>query len=398
MELLPPRIRDSNLLTLLGDLLGIDRDRVAAASRRIRQAGESFQWQPLIDLAAQQDVLPPLVQALSNLALLPPIRGSTRGATRTSASAAEAITLGLNRQYGEHLIRRELQRAQLGRVLAVLDPIDVRPLVLKGARYLIAPIGSWCEARTLRDFDLLLRPDDAHKAFAALVAEGYRAGEAYMSNYHHLPDLHRPGEPARVEIHTDGLAAIAQSTMPTELLWRNAQPSGDGRSFVLPPKWQALHCLLHHLLSDHGFARRILALKPLWEWSMLTRDQPRDDWLDIAACLRAAGSPDLLGSWLVESQALFGASPPDFITISTQGRRNAAATLAMASAPQWRRRTGFVASQLGFAFSRETLAARFGKAPSGVSTADSARYLMQLFRTHRGGLLRRLLGNGDRLT
>ncbi len=392
MELLPPRIRDSNLLALLGDLLGGDRDRVAAASLHIKEAGGNFRWQGLIELASQQDALHPLLQVLSNLALLPSARNAGQ------AAVADDITARLNRYYGEHLIRRELQKAQLDRVLGIFDRADVRPLILKGARYLIAPIGAWCEGRTLRDFDLLLRPDDAHKAFAALVAEGYRAGETYMPNYHHLPDLHRSGEPARVEIHTDGLAAIAQSVVPTEFLWRNARPGADGRSFVLPPKWQALHCLVHHQLSDHGFARRVLAVKPLWEWTMLTRDLPRYDWLDIMAHLQAAGALDLLGSWLVQSQALFGVPAPNFIAISAQARRNAVTTLALASAPQWRRRAGFVASQLGFAFSRETLAARFGKTPSGVSVADGARYFVQLLRTHRGGLLRRLLGNGDRLS
>jgi len=57
-----------------------------------------------------------------------------------------------------------------------------------------------------------------------------------------------------------------------------------------------------------------------------------------------------------------------------------------------------VVDQLGYAFSKETLAARYGKAPATVSVADTARYLVHLVRAHRGSLLRRLVGYSDRLS
>jgi hypothetical protein len=351
-----------------------------------------FSWQRLIDLASHQDLLAPLIHALSERALLPP---APQAAPRGHDGH---VTTRLQQYYREHLARRALQRTQLKNILQHFNRAGMVPLILKGARYLVAPLGAWCEARTLRDIDLLLPPDQADRAFAELVALGYQPGEPYMPNYHHLPDLQHPAEPASVEIHTAALAVAGQSVMSTDLLWRSAGKAADGSFYDLPLEWQALHCLLHHQLSDRGYARRILALKPLWEWTMLTRDLSANQWQTIFTHIGETEALDLFGSWLVQAHRVFGAALPECIPISSPALRNAAETLDFALAPRWRRRTRLVIDQLRYAFSKETLGARYGKAPAAVSVADGARYLIHLLRTHRGSLLRRLVGYSDRLS
>jgi putative nucleotidyltransferase-like protein len=392
LELLPPSIRNPDLLVLLGDILKADADQTAVPALRVRLMRPDFSWQALVDLAGQHDVLPPLIHALCQRSLLPPLP------QKPTQSHDDHVTLRLQQCYRDHLARRRLQTAQLQDILRCLNRAGLVPLILKGARYVAAPLPAWSEARTFRDLDLLLRPGDADRAFAILVADGYRPGQAYMRDYHHLPDLEREGEPVSVEIHTAALSVAGQGAMSTDFVWRHAVKAADGSFFVLPAKWQALHCLLHHQLCDRGFARRILALKPLWEWTMLTRDCARDDWEDIEGHMRAAGALDLLGSWLTQAHRLFGASRPQLIAISAQAAQNAAETLKRASAPHWRRRTSFVVDQLRYALSKDTLAARYGKAPEQISLADAGRYLIRLLRQHRGSLLRRLAGHQDRLS
>jgi hypothetical protein len=226
-----------------------------------------------------------------------------------------------------------LLRTQLQNLLHRLNRIGIVPLIVKGARYLVAPVAAWCEARTFRDIDLLVRPEAADRTFAELVTAGYRPGEPYMADYHHLPDLQHPNEPASVEIHTAALAVAGQSVLSTELVWRHASQGADGSFYVLPVAWQALHCLVHHQLSDRGYARRILALKPLWEWTMLTGDWSPDQWQALVTPMREAGALDLLGSWLVQAHRLFDAPLPEFIPISAAASDNAAETLALALAP-----------------------------------------------------------------
>lgn len=350
-----------------------------------------FSWQALIDLAAQQDVLPPLIQALFERALLPPI---PRTAPRCRAGH---VTQRLQEVYREHLARRELQKAQMQNVLSNLNRAGIVPLILKGARYLVAAGAVWCEARTFRDIDLLVRPDEANRAFAELVTVGYRPGEP-LANHHHLPDLQHPNEPANVEVHTAALDVAGQSFMSTDLAWRSASKAADGSFYILPLEWQALHCLLHHQVSDRGYARRALALKNLWEWAMLTRNWPCDQWQTIVSHMREAGALDVMGSWLVQAHRLFGAPIPEFIAISSAASTNASETLGLALAPYWRRRTNLIVDQLRHSFSKDTLGARYGKAPADVSVADGARHAVHLLRKHRGRLLRRLIGYGDRLS
>lgn len=392
MELLPPRIRNPALLALLGDILRNDADPAAIPALRLRLMKYGFSWQALTDLATQQDVLPPLVHALTERALLPP-------APRAAEQCRDGhVTLRLQQYYRDHLARRDLLKTQLESVLGHLNRVGIVPLIIKGARYPLTPMAAWCEARTFRDIDLLLRPDDARRAFAELVAAGYRRGQPYMADYHHLADLQHPSEPAPVELHTAALAVAGQSVMSTDFVWRNASKAADGRFLVLPSEWQAVHCLVHHQLSDRGYTRRILGLKPLWEWMMLSRDWSRDQWQVIVTHMREAGALDLLGSWLVQVQRLFGTPLPEFVPISSQASENATATLHFALAPHWRRRTGFVLDQFRHSFAKDTLAARYRKAPANISVADRVRYLVHLLREHRGALLRRLVGQSDRLS
>jgi hypothetical protein len=359
---------------------------------RLRLLNNGFSWQSLIDLALGQDVLPPLILTLSKRGLLLPVPRSTK------SSGESHVTARLAAVYRQHLARRKREKRQLEEILSVLDDAGIISLILKGARYLVAPVGAWCEARTIRDIDILVRPRDGERALAALKAAGYQYGPDIALKHHHLPEIRRLGDPATVEIHTEVHSLDAQRVLSTEHVWANAAKSGAGTFLVMPTRWQALHCMLHHQISDHGYRRRILAVKALWEWTMLARDFSREDWDAITTHIQAADAADALGSWLVQSHRLFGAEIPAFVTISPDARANADATFRLASQPHWTRRAKFIADQLRFSFARETLALRYGKPPSRVSLVDAGRYLVHLLRQHRGRALRRLTGYRDRLS
>jgi hypothetical protein len=387
---MPPGIADAELLRLLGDILRPRVDPSALGLLRVRLMRQGFSWQALVDLATDQDVLAPLVQALSSRALLLPVPQSAR-------PGAEAhVTNRLNDFFSGHVARRRLEKAQLERVLVVLNRVGVIPVVLKGGRYVAAPHASWCEARTVRDFDLLVRPEGAGRAMAALQADGYRPGSTYMDNYHHLPNLERTDEPATVEIHTEALAASTQAIMSTDFVWENAVKLESGRCFILPARWQALQCLLHHQVSDHGYRRQTLAVKALWEWAMLAQELSPSDWEAIVAHMRRTGAVNVLGSWFVQSNRLFGTEIPGGAEVSPAARANAEASFRWASRPYWIRRARFIADQLRFSFAPETLGRRYSKPASSISVTDATIYLVQLIRAHHGQILKRLMGERDR--
>jgi hypothetical protein len=392
---MPAGIRDCKLLDLLGDILGSERELKAAGDMRLRLMQQGFSWQALVDLAMVQGVLLPLIFTLTARGLLPPV-------PRSNKNGGRHVTARLGEVYLQHLARRQSEKIQLEEVLLVLNRAGIVPLILKGARYLVEPVATWCEARSIADFDILVRPGDAERASSVLKAEGYRerTNDSYVyrpDHSHHLPALLRSDHPAEVEIHTDALDVTGQAIMSTQHVWAHAIRAGDGSCFVMSTRWHALHELLHHQIQDHGHIRRTMAVKGLWEWTMLAREFAIEDWDAITAHMRAMGVSDVLESWVMQSHRLFGLEIPSLLTISAIARAHADATFRRASKPYWMRRTMFVADELRFSFAREKLAANFGIPPSRVSLLHAGKNIAEIFRRNRGKLLRRLIGNRDQL-
>jgi hypothetical protein len=184
--------------------------------------------------------------------------------------------------------------------------------------------------------------------------------------------------------------------MSTDFVWANAVKNSSGTSFILPDRWQALHCLLHHSVSDHGYSRRILCVKALWEWTMLSRDFTRNDWEAVGTHMRNVGASDLLGSWVLQADRLFRTGVTDCVAVSPGAVSNASAIFNLATKAHWRRRIAFIVDQLRFSFARETLAMRYGKPAARVTLVDAGRHAMNLLTLHRGRWLRRLLGHPNR--
>src|SRR5262249_10632934 len=163
---------------------------------RLRLIDRKFSWQALTDVATDQGAVLPMIWGLRRRALLLPVPKASNLASQQHPTAV------LEGVYSQHLMRRHRQRDQLLAVIVALNRADIVPLLLKGARYLVAPIGPWCEARDMRDLDILVRQDEAQRAVDALAAESYLSAPEFGPIDQHLPEMMRAGEPSVVEIHT----------------------------------------------------------------------------------------------------------------------------------------------------------------------------------------------------
>jgi hypothetical protein len=395
LELLPPAISDSDLFALLADILSVSTDPAGNARLRLKLIGKAASWQALVDLADEQGLLPPFVWALKRRALLLPVPSRL-----TDADAARHPTVQLEMSYGRYLERRQRQRDQLAAVVEALNRASIEPCLIKGARYLLAPVGSWSEARDMRDLDLLVRRDEAERAVAALVAEGYAAAPNFGPIDQHLPELWKDGCPSAVELHVEALAFAARAILPTDELWRRGVrlSSSHGAFVVLPDEWQLLVGLLHHQISDRGHVRRVLAVKPLWEFAMLGNALADEGWRAINAHMTAVGQGDVFADWIVQAAELFGLHHPRHVEISPRARTHALATIAAARGPTWLRRARFLADQVSFGFSRETMAVRYRLDKDAVNLATYGRHLQFLLQRYRGRVWQRLTGRGDRLS
>ena len=386
MGLPPFRPSRSKLLALLGDVLSVHTGADDNAKLRLRLIHKNISWQALIEFAQQQGALWPLIWALQQRSLLLPV---------PSPNNPNHPTLQLVSAYRHHLARRERQRDQLLAIIGALNRSKIETLLLKGARHLAFQPGDWAEARDMRDIDLLVHPEQAELAAETLANLGYSADDLGAPLDQHLPEMWRAGSPSVVEIHTQALAFSARKILPTDEVWQRAiRLSNEEADFlVMPEEWHLLHGILSHQISDRGHVRQVLAVKPLWEFTMFGRSVADRAWRTIANHMAARGHADVLGSWIVQAEQLYGAPRPPGVPISPAARVHAATTLANAVRLGWLRQASIIGDQFRFAFAKETLAVRYKIDPQDVSLATKARHLNFLRRYYRGRIVSRLFGS-----
>jgi hypothetical protein len=385
LDQLPQTIPDEELLALLGNVLDVDAGTEATSKLRLRFFHPGFSWQALVDLALAHDLLPALVFALSKRSLLPPVP-----ATLAPARQATHVTTRLASAYSQHLARQADLREQLIAVVAALNARGRVPVLLKGAVHLTRQERSWNEARSMRDLDILVRAADAPAAYDVLLSLGYLSDPDPPPLDRHLPEMRLMQRSGTIELHTEALAFRARRILRTDEVWTRAEMQAfAGRDVrILPPEWHLLHGLLHHQVSDRGHVRRLLALKGLWEFAMVGNEVSAEGWQSIIAHMREHHAIDVLGSWVIQANRLFGLPIPSGFAISDSARRNAVATFRRASAPYALRWILFTADRLRFAFSLDTLAVRYGDDGNSSLPKAALAHLMFLLRRFRARVLR----------
>jgi len=106
----------------------------------------------------------------------------------------------------------------------------------------------------------------------------------------------------------------------------------------------------------------------------------------------------VFADWIVQAAELFGLRYPPHAEISPRARTHALATITTARAPMWLRRARFLADQVSFGFSKETMAVRYRLDKDAVNLATYGRHLQFLLQRYRGRVWQRLTGRGDRLS
>jgi hypothetical protein len=382
---LPPTVTDPPLLALLGGVLASGSTPQSTSALRLRFYQPGFCWQALTDLAVEHEVLPALVFMLSEKSLLPPLASSLDDELRKGH-----VTNRLLAAYQEHVQRQADLRQQLETALRALNSEAILPVLLKGALHLTHPQCEWHQARGMRDLDILVLETEADKANRILTSLGYRADHDPPPLDRHLPELRRAGRAGAIEIHTEALSFPARHALTTAEVLAHAEPrTFAGAKFrALPPEWHLLHGLAHHQLADRGHARRMLAIKGLWEFSQVGAAIAPQSWSVIIAHAEKRGVMDVLSSWSIQANRLFGLDvPPQLLTLDA-GRKHADATFTRSATSYRLRQALFVADKLRFAFAPKTLSLRYG---SGTVAASAVRHAAFLWR-RRGLMLRRWLG------
>lgn len=379
MDHLAPSIFDDDLLALLGRILEPDPTPESTSGLRLRFFQPGFSWQALVDLAIAQDVLPALIFSLKQRCLLPPIP-----ATAADDLRAAHVTHQLEAAYQRHLERQADLSEQLVEVVPALNRRGIVPALLKGAVHLTLSEPPWHKARSMRDIDILVPTSEAPNANRILQSIGYRSDLDPPPLDRHLPELRFPGRCGTIEIHMHALAFSARRMFTTEEVWARTEERAfaGGTLRVLPWEWHLFHGMLHHQVADRGYSRRLLAIKGLWEFTMVGNGLSPEAWNSVVDHASECGVIDVLASWASQANRLFGFKIPSELPISDRARAHADATFKRASAPYKIRWAYFTGDRLRFAFRRETLAVRYGLTGADSLTKATLRHMIFLTRRY----------------
>lgn len=280
----------------------------------------AIDWEKLIRCAATELLLPGLYRRLNDSGVKIP----------SDAADFLAAVEELNRERNERILDEAREIAK------VLNAIDIEPVFLKGAAFLLERVYPSAGCRYLCDLDLLVPESRLAEAAEALEREGYRPDASdHMARFrHHYPQLQRPrsgNDPGSgpVELHHSLGQGVCRGILSGEevlrasrvLEWRGV------RIRVPSPEHLISHLVLHSQIH-HTYSERIWPpLRAMQDLVMLERRFGSQlDWQAIRERFRAHGEDTTLILHLLQVNRTLGMPMPF------------AAELGWTARARWRRR------------------------------------------------------------
>ncbi|MBT8112705.1 MAG: nucleotidyltransferase family protein [Gammaproteobacteria bacterium] len=167
--------------------------------------------------------------------------------------------------------RNEMMRRQLINAVLVINKLNIKPLLMKGAAQLFLNTFSNVGDRLLTDLDILVPSDEIKHISNELIAVGYELNEDkihFIETHHHYPPLIKQDECAMIELHRDLMFREQQHVFPTEYAWEKgidiALPN-LAEAKVLVPTYRVFHSFLHRCVVDKLYQKGQIEIRQMHE-------------------------------------------------------------------------------------------------------------------------------------
>lgn len=198
---------------------------------------------------------------------------------------------------------------QVAEIARIGSEVGIEIALLKGT-YLARSVFPSPAARSMRDIDLLVRPDETEGLATALIERGYAWVEPIQDvDEYHLPPLIVP-DGAEVEIHSGLEPDHAPFRTDIEALWaRSVQAEIEGAAVRVPAPEDVLAHVCVHTAFNHEFK---LGLRGSCDADALIRATGAAlDWETFAATVNADGRAPYAYAALRITVDLLGSPVPD---------------------------------------------------------------------------------------
>jgi hypothetical protein len=250
------------------------------------------------------------------------------------------VDVYLKEIFQRNLARNERLWFQLNEAIAALNTQGIVPVLIKGSA-LLAERGDACPQRIISDLDILVSPDETHRALKCLFDLGYRI-------HHIMPhraarwhaDLHRPEDVGMVDLQQDPPGHAFFYRTSGDLKRHCHLNINDKISAYIPdPTFQALMLIMHDQFQDSDYWTGHIDLRHLLDLRDLATSPGGIDWQRLASLAPSRLARNALETQLVALHAWLGVDVP------AEMRRRLIPKLQ-----QWRRRVQSHVPALRIAF------------------------------------------------
>lgn len=254
------------------------------------------EWTSVIGLANQTLTTPALIAFVDQFASVLP----------------EDVCTYIRQIYRRNVLRNERLAVQLEQAVIAMNGRRITPVLLKGAATLAnAPV----ERRGVRlmcDLDIMVMPDEAERAVAALGAIGYQIHhQARPESQKWYVELSRSRDVGAIDLHRAAPGPAHLYSAPGHVL-NHCVPAllGRGSVYVPTPTYRALMLIIHDQFQDYGYWLGELDLRHLVELRDLNNSVEGLDWLELASQVSGELMKNAVETQLLALAALLGVEIP----------------------------------------------------------------------------------------
>lgn len=243
--------------------------------------------------------------------------------------------------YVRQIYRRNVQRNerladQLEEAVVAMNDRGITPVLLKGAAILAATPGERRGVRLMSDLDIMIRPDEAETAVAALRAIGYGIhAQAPRESRRWFVELIRSTDVGAIDLQraAPGPAYFYRDTALSDYV---PAPVGRGSARIPTPTCRALMLIIHDQFQDYGYWLGDLDLRHLVELRDLTCSSGGLDWEELTSRISGELMRNAVETQLVALAALLGVDIPQALRSRLLPRLQFARQLMQARFPSSR--------------------------------------------------------------
>ncbi|MEY9128368.1 hypothetical protein ABIA03_007539 [Bradyrhizobium yuanmingense] len=255
-----------------------------------------IEWTSVIGLANQTLTTPALIDFVDKFASVLP----------------EDVCAYIRYIHRRNGLRNNRLVAQLEEAVVALNGHGITPVLLKGASTLATAPEARRGVRIMSDLDIMVMPDEARTAVAALSGIGYDIHNQTPPESHRwYADLNRPQDVGSIDLQqaAPGPAYLYQN-FGHALNHCIPAPLGRARVYIPTPTFQALMLIIHDQFQDYGYWLGDLDLRHLVELRDLSHSAEPVDWEKLTSRVSGDLMKNAVETQLIAVAELLGVDIP----------------------------------------------------------------------------------------